>query len=103
LNIPPERLKAPDVCMFFTDHWEGYRDLVPDGMPVQTKAETHGIERNNSRQRRRRGRFQRKTCVVSGSKLMKDLSAALFAKFHVNNRIETFYILSGNHCLHKTL
>jgi insertion element IS1 protein InsB len=59
-------------------------------MPVQTKAETHGIERNNSRQRRWRGRFRRKTCIVSRSKDMVDLTIALFAKFHVNNKIETF-------------
>jgi IS1 family transposase len=66
------------------------RELVPDGMPVQTKAETRGIERNNSRQRRWRGRFRRKTRVVSRSKDMVDLTIALFAKFHVNNKIETF-------------
>jgi insertion element IS1 protein InsB len=54
-------------------------------MLVQTKAETYGIERNNFRQRHWRGRFRRKTCIVSKSKEMVDLSIALFAKFHVNN------------------
>jgi len=42
-------------------------------MLVRTKAETHGIERNNFRQRHWFGRFRRKTCVVSRSTQMVDL------------------------------
>ncbi|MDR3301830.1 MAG: IS1 family transposase, partial [Spirochaetaceae bacterium] len=90
LKVMLDRLKALDVSVFFTDHWECYRELIPEGMLVQTKAETHGIERNNFRQRHWCGRFRRKTCIVSRSKEMVDLSIALFAKFHVNNRIEKF-------------
>jgi IS1 family transposase len=90
IEYQPGLLKAPDVPVFFTDHRECRGEPVPGGMPVQTKAETRGIERNNSRQRRRRGRFRRKTRIVSRSKDTADLPIALFAKFHVHNRIETF-------------
>jgi IS1 family transposase len=47
-------------------------------------AETHGIERNNFRQHHWFARFGRKTCVVSRSLQMVDLTMALYAKFWVN-------------------
>jgi hypothetical protein len=50
-------------------------------MLVQTKAETHGIERNNFRQRHWCGRFRRKTCIVSRSMLMIDLTISFFPVF----------------------
>lgn len=37
--------------MYFTDHYDGYAELIPPEQLVQTKAETHGIESNNSQQR----------------------------------------------------
>ena len=79
-----DRLQRLDVLIYFTDHWESYAELIPEDMLIQTKAETHGIERNNFRQRHWFGRFRRKTCIVSRSKKMVDLTMALFAKFHVN-------------------
>jgi IS1 family transposase len=45
------RLRAFDVSVFFTDGWEAYAELIPGELLVQTKAETHGVERNNFRQR----------------------------------------------------
>jgi IS1 family transposase len=82
------RLERLDVSVYFADHWEAYAKLLPPGMLVQTKAETHGIERNNFRQRRWCGRFRRKTCMVSRCLLMIDLTIALFARFHVNGARE---------------
>jgi len=79
-----ERLKRLDVTVFFADGWEPYAELIEPEMLVQTKAETHGIERNNFRQRHWCGRFRRKTCIVSRSLLMIDLTVFLFARYHVN-------------------
>jgi IS1 family transposase len=45
------RLKQLEVKVFFADNWEAYAELIPQGLLVQTKAETHGVERNNFRQR----------------------------------------------------
>ncbi|MCL1886106.1 MAG: IS1 family transposase [Dehalococcoidia bacterium] len=59
-----ERLKCSDVAVFFADGWESYAELIEPKMLVQTKAETHGIERNNFRQRHWCGRFRRKICIV---------------------------------------
>ena len=52
---------------------------------VKNKKQTHPIERNNFRQRHWFARFRRKTCVVSRSLQMVDLTMALFAKFHCNS------------------
>jgi insertion element IS1 protein InsB len=79
-----ERLKRLKVTVFFADNWESYAELIPPEMLIQTKAETHGIERNNFRQRHWLGRFRRKTCMVSRSLKMVDLTISLFARFHVN-------------------
>jgi insertion element IS1 protein InsB len=51
------------------------------------KDETHGIERDNARQRHWLARFRRRTIVVSKTKRMVDVSLALFARFAGNSRI----------------
>ena len=73
-----------NVSIFFADHWEAYAELIPPELLSQTKAETHGIERNNFRQRHWFGRFRRKTCIISRCKKMVDLTMSLFARFRVN-------------------
>ena len=83
-----ERLMKLKVSIFFTDHWDAYAELIPPELLKQTKAETHGIERNNFRQRHWFGRFRRKTCIVSRSKRMVDLTMSLFARFKVNGTQE---------------
>ena len=83
-----DRLQQLSVRMFFADHWEAYVELIPSELLVQTKAETHAIERNNFRQRYWCGRFRRKTCMVSRSMLMIDLTVFLFARLHVNGAKE---------------
>ena len=76
------RLAEYDVAMYFTDRYDGYAELIPPEQLVQTKAETHGVERNNGQQRHWFARFRRRTCVVSRSVEMIDLTTALFAWFH---------------------
>jgi len=84
-----DRLERLDVAVHFADGWESYTALIPPEKLIQTKAETHGIERNNFRQRHWMGRFRRKTCIVSRCKYMVDLSIGLFAKFHINGGFGT--------------
>jgi insertion element IS1 protein InsB len=71
--------------MFYADTWGSYAELIAPEQLLQTKAETWGIENNNFRQRHWFARFRRKTCVVSRSKEMVDLTMFLFAYCHVNN------------------
>jgi len=86
-----ERLKRLNVAVFFADGWESYAELIEPEMLVRTKAETNGIERNNFRQRHWFGRFRRKTCIVSRSIQMVELTMALFARFHVNGQREEIH------------
>ena len=89
-----DRLAKWNVRVYFSDHWEAYTELIPPGLLVQTKAETHGIERNNFRQRHWFARFRRKTCVVSRSLQMVDLTMALYAKFQVNGAFNAITLFS---------
>jgi insertion element IS1 protein InsB len=81
-------LEQLNVKVFFADNWETYAELIPPKLLVQTKAEAHGVERNNFRQRHWCGCFRRKTCMVSRSLCMIDLTIFLFARFHVNGSRE---------------
>ena len=83
------------VAIYFTDKWEAYSELIPPHMLIQTKRDTHGVERNNFRQRHWFGRFRRKTCIVSRSWLMVDLTMSLFARFHVNGGFEQVIEMFG--------
>ena len=96
MKLMLDRLERMDVLVYFADGWESYAELIPPEKLVQTKAETHGIERNNFRQRHWCGRFRRKTCMVSRSLLMIDLTVALFARFHVNGNREDIWKLVCN-------
>jgi len=91
-----DRLKQLKVKVFFADNWEAYAELIPPELLVQTKAETQGVERNNFRQRHWCGRVCRKTCIVSKSLRMIDLTVSLFARFHVNGAREEIWNLVCN-------
>ena len=78
------RLRQWKVRGIFSGHWAAYAELIPQDLLVQTKAETHGVERDNFRQRHWFARFRRKTCVISRSYQIVDLTMALYAKFWVN-------------------
>ena len=69
------------------DDYAAYDVLLPVGQLHTGKAETHGIERDNARQRHWLARFRRRSIVVSKAKRMVDVSIALFAHFAGTNRI----------------
>ena len=75
------------MLIYYTDHWECYREVIADTELVQSKTQTVAIERNNGRQRHWLGRFRRRTVIVSRSREMVNLSLALFAAFHVNHTL----------------
>ena len=77
-----QRLKKWNIKIYITDNWKSYSEMITREMLLQSKKCTHTIERNNFRQRHWIAMFRRKTCVVSRSLQMVDLTMALFAKFH---------------------
>ena len=76
-----ERLKRWRVRLYCADGWAAYAELIPQGRLFVGKEETHGIERDHSRQRHWLARFRRRTCVVSRAVRMVEASIALFARF----------------------
>ena len=81
-----ERLKRWRTRLYCTDDYAVY-DVLPVGQRYSGKNETHGIERDNARQRHWLARFRRRSIVVSKAKRMVDVSIALFARFAGNNKI----------------
>ena len=81
------RLAALEVEVYYTDKWHVYETLLPASKHVQTKAETHRIERNNCLMRHWFGRFKRKSIIVSKSVEMVNLTIALFARFRANGDV----------------
>ena len=84
LELVEERWNPRLYC---TDAWAAYAELIPPGRLFVGKEETHGIERDHSRQRHWLARFRRRTCVVSRAVRMVEASIALFARFAGNDRI----------------
>src|SRR5215213_2708180 len=81
-----ERLKRWGTRLYCTDDYAVY-DVLTVGQRYSGKNETHGIERDNARQRHWLARFRRRSIVVSKAKRMVDVSLALFARFAGNARI----------------
>ena len=81
------RLSAFNVETYYTDNWQVYESVLPASKHVQTKAETHRIERNNCLMRHWFGRFKRKSIIVSKSVEMVEITIALFARFRVNGNV----------------
>ncbi len=82
-----ERLKRWRTRLYGGDDYAVYGVLLPVGQVYTGKDETHGIERDNARQRPWLARFRRRSIVVSRAQRMVDVSIALFARFAGNNRI----------------
>ena len=81
------RLARWRTRLYCTDDYAVYDVLLPVGQRYAGKDETHGIERDNARQRHWLARFRRRSIVVSRAKRMVDVSLALFACFAGNSRI----------------
>jgi len=82
-----ERLRRWRTRLFCADDYAVYGVLLPVGQLYTGKDETHGIERDNARQRHWLARFRRRSIVVSKATRMVDVSIALFARFAGNDRI----------------
>ena len=76
-----ERVERWNPRLYCTDDWAAYVEAIPQGRHYVGKEETHGIERDHSRQRHWLARFRRRTCVVSRAVRMVEASIALFARF----------------------
>ena len=60
-----ERLKRWGVRLYGADGWAAYAELIPQGRLYVGEEETHGIERDHTRQRHWLARFRRRSIVGS--------------------------------------
>jgi len=72
-------VKHLDNCIFYTDNWDAFAEVLPPERHVIGKSQTDAIERDNSNTRHHFGRFTRRTKVVSKSPLMVDLTIRLWS------------------------
>ena len=75
-----ERIARPG-CIYCTDNWSVYSEVIPPGQHVVSKAATQLLESDNAKTRHRVARFTRRTKVVSRSEKMIDLTMRLWAYF----------------------
>ena len=65
-------------CVFCTDAWDAFSEVLPPECHVIGKAHAVGIERDNSNTRHHLGRFTRRTKVVSRAGRMVDLTMRIW-------------------------
>ena len=82
-----QRLSILNINKYYTDKWQVYATVLPASKLIQTKAETHRIERNNCQTRHWFRRFKRKSIIVSKCIEMVESTMALFARFRINGNV----------------
>jgi len=65
-------------CLYYTDRWEAFAEVLPPERHIVGKEHTVMVERDNSNTRHHLGRFTRRTKVVSKMKYMVDLSIRIW-------------------------
>jgi insertion element IS1 protein InsB len=73
-----DKVKHLKNCLFYTDNWGAFAEVLLPERHIIGKVHTVTIERDNSNTRHHLGRFTRRTRVVSKSPLMVSLSIRLW-------------------------
>jgi insertion element IS1 protein InsB len=69
-----DKVKHLKNCVFYTDRWNAFSEVLPTERHVVGKIHTVTIERDNSNTRHHLGRFTRRTKTVSRKEFMVDLT-----------------------------
>jgi len=83
-------VKHLENCIFYTDNWSVFSDILPPERHIIGKAHTIGIEQDNNNTRHHLGRFTRRTKVVSKKEFMVDLTLRIW---HTVTTTDLFYQL----------
>ena len=73
-----DKVKHCKNCIFYTDSWDAFAEVLPAGQHIIGKVHTIDIEHDNSNTRHHLGRFTRRTKVVSKKERMVDISLRLW-------------------------
>jgi insertion element IS1 protein InsB len=87
-----DKVKHLGTCVFYTDRWDAFAEVLPAERHVIGKEHTVCIERDNSNTRHHLGRFTRRTKVVSKCEEMVDLSLRIW---HAVTTTDIFNILQN--------
>ena len=72
------KVKHLTDCIFYTDSWDAFAEVLPPERHIIGKVHTIDIERDNSNTRHHLGRFTRRTKVVSKKRNMVDTTLKLW-------------------------
>jgi insertion element IS1 protein InsB len=78
-----DKVKHLKNCIFYTDNWDAFAQVLPKDRHIIGKAYTSAIERDNSNTRHHLARMTRKTKVVSQSEDMVHASLKLWCALNV--------------------
>ena len=73
-----DKVKHLTDCIFYTDNWDAFAEVLPPERHVIGKAHTIDIEHDNSNTRHHLGRFTRRTKVVSHLEHMVDITLRIW-------------------------
>jgi len=79
-------------CIFYTDDWDAFSEVLPQERHITGKEHTVCIERDNSNTRHHLGRFTRRTKVVSKVEHMVDLTLRIY---HAVTNTDRFFELQA--------
>jgi insertion element IS1 protein InsB len=78
-----DKVKHLTTCIFYTDDWEAFAQVLPPERHITGGTYTQAIERDNSNTRHHLARMTRKTKVVSKSEAMVHASLKLWCALSV--------------------
>ena len=81
-------------CIFYTDNWDAFAEVLPPERHIIGKKGTACIERDNRNTRHHLGRFTRRTKVVSKKAEMVDITLKLWQALTCPTVFEQFQKLA---------
>ena len=85
-----DKLKHLTECIFYTDDWDAFAQVLPKERHLTGKSHTHTMERDNSHTRHHLARMTRRTKVVSKSAEMLHASLKLWCALNVQAIFEAY-------------
>ena len=73
-----DKVKHLTDCIFYTDNWNAFAEVLPPERHIIGKAHTINIEHDNSDTRHHLGRFTRRTKVISKLEHMVDITIRIW-------------------------
>jgi insertion element IS1 protein InsB len=93
-----DKVKHLKNCVFYTDDWKAFSEVLPPERHIIGKAHTLDIERDNSNTRHHLGRLTRRTKVVSKKEFMVDLTLRIWHAVTTTERFDRLQEIALSIC-----